>query len=101
MKKILLMVKKKNKNKKVKCYKAKFVCNLTIKDINGSLKSSTGIIYGKISNVIIGKKGFGYDPIFIPNNFKITFAQMEKRKKMLIDHRYIAYKKLSKKINFL
>ena len=101
MKKILLMVKKKNKNKKVKCYKAKFVCNLTIKDINGSLKSSTGIIYGKISNVIIGKKGFGYDPIFIPNNKKITFGQMLKTKKIKMDHRFIAFKKLKQKINSL
>ena len=97
MKKIIQMVKKRNAKKKVKNYKAKFICSLSVKDINGRSKSSMGIIHGKISNVIIGKKGFGYDPIFIPNNYNITFGQMQKRKKMLMDHRFIAYKKLKKK----
>ena len=43
------------------------------------------------------KKGFGYDPIFIPNNNSITFGQMNKSKKIKMDHRYIAFKKLKKK----
>ena len=62
--------------------------------------SVVGQIYGNISKKIIGGKGFGYDPIFIPKNYKITFGQMNKKKKTLIDHRYIAYKKLKKKFNF-
>ena len=50
---------------------------------------------------MLGKNGFGYDSIFIPAKYNITFGQMGKRKKMLIDHRYLAFKKLKKKINTL
>ena len=74
-----------------------FICNLSFKDINGKIISVEGKINGKISNKILGKKGFGYDPIFIPNNGTITFGQMSKLKKVKIDHRYIAFKKLKKK----
>ena len=56
-----------------------------------------GRIEGNISKKI-GKKGFGYDPIFIPNKEKITFGQMSKIKKIKMDHRYIAFQKLKKKI---
>ena len=45
------------------------------------------------------KNGFGYDPIFIPNSYKETYGQMKKRKKMKIDHRHLAFKKLKKKVN--
>jgi XTP/dITP diphosphohydrolase len=56
---------------------------------------------GSISTKILGKNGFGYDPIFIPTGQTLTFGEIGKRKKMLMDHRYIAFKKLKKKINFL
>ena len=78
-----------------------FICNLSFKDINGKIISVEGKINGNISNKILGKKGFGYDPIFIPNNKTITFGQMSKLKKVKIDHRYIAFKKLKKKIKTL
>jgi len=101
MKKIIQMVEKKNRNKKIKNTRAKFICSLSIK--SSQMKNTisvVGQIYGNISKKIIGGKGFGYDPIFIPKNYKITFGQMNKKKKTLIDHRYIAYKKLKKKFNF-
>ena len=37
---------------------------------------------GKISNKILGNKGFGYDSIFIPDSHRITFGQMAKEKKL-------------------
>ncbi|MDA8764852.1 RdgB/HAM1 family non-canonical purine NTP pyrophosphatase, partial [Candidatus Pelagibacter bacterium] len=59
---------------------ATFVCSLSFKDTSNKITSVEGKINGKISNRILGKKGFGYDPIFIPNNEKITFGQMNKLK---------------------
>ena len=63
--------------------------------------SVTGKIKGNISKKILGKNGFGYDPIFIPSKYNITFGQMEKKKKINIDHRFIAFQKLKKKISTL
>tara|TARA_B100000427_G_C15464050_1_gene575408 strand:+ start:122 stop:727 length:606 start_codon:yes stop_codon:yes gene_type:complete len=101
MKIIIRMIEKKNKNKKFRNTKAKFVCSLSIRSSNGKSFSSSGEIYGNISSTIKGKNGFGYDPIFVPKNYKITFGQMKKKKKILMDHRYIAYKKIKKRINIL
>ena len=100
-KKIIELVKNKNKKKKIKNFKAKFVCSLTF--CYNSMKKITtiGVIEGKISEKLLGKKGFGYDPIFIPSSSKITFGQMNKRKKIFMDHRYLAFKKLKRKINTL
>ena len=79
--------------------KAVFVCSLSFKRSSSrKIISVVGQIKGNISNKILGKKGFGYDPIFIPSNKKITFGQMPKLRKIMIDHRYIAFKKLKKKI---
>ena len=77
--------------------KASFISCLTIQWPDGKKFSEIG----KINGNIVSKKGFngfGYDPIFIPNGQSKTFAEMEYKKKLLIDHRYIAYKKLEKKI---
>jgi XTP/dITP diphosphohydrolase len=50
---------------------------------------------------MLGKNGFGYDPIFIPTGYSLTFGQMGKKKKMLMDHRYLAFTKLKRKIKIL
>ena len=50
---------------------------------------------------MLGTRGFGYDPIFIPHAGAITFGQMSKFKKINMDHRYIAFRKLKKKIKIL
>ena len=101
MKKIIVLVKNKNKNKKIKNTKDKFICSLTFSF--GAIKKITtnGILQGNISERILGKNGFGYDSIFIPKGSKITFGQMNKNKKILMDHRFIAFKKLKNKINIL
>ncbi len=46
-----------------------------------------GVCKGTIIEEQIGKKGFGYDPIFIPDEFAETFAQMDPNIKNLISHR--------------
>ena len=88
---------KKLNNKKDRS--AFFVCSLSYKSQNNKVINVQGKIKGKISDKILGKNGFGYDPIFIPNSYNETYGQMKKRKKMKIDHRYLAFKKLKKKIN--
>ena len=92
--KYLLKILKKNRS-------AYFVCSLSYKESLNKIITVEGKIKGKISKKLLGKNGFGYDPIFIPNSKKITFGQMAKRKKILMDHRYIAFKKLKKKIKIL
>ena len=86
------------KMEKVKNRKATFVCSLSFIDIDRKIITVEGKIKGNISTKILGKKGFGYDPIFIPVNKKNTFGQMPKLKKIKIDHRFAAFKKLKKKI---
>ena len=86
------------KMKKKKDRSATFVCSLSFKKKNKKTFTIEGKLKGKISTKIIGKKGFGYDPIFIPRGEKITFGQMNKLKKISMDHRFIAFKKLKKKI---
>ena len=77
---------------------ATFVCSLSYKDESGKITTVQGNLKGTISTKIKGKKGFGYDPIFIPKGKEITFGQMSKIKKMQMDHRFLAYKKLLKKV---
>ena len=87
--------------KKVKKRNATFVCSLSYKKENGKIITVEGKIEGNISNKIIGTKGFGYDPIFIPLDKKITFGQMQRFKKIKIDHRFKAFELLKKKIKTL
>ena len=53
-----------------------------------------GDCIGNISLKEKGKNGFGYDPIFIPKNFNLSFAQMTQAAKNKISHRANAVKKL-------
>ncbi len=49
---------------------------------------------GEITEFRSGVEGFGYDPIFLPNGFDKTFAEMKQNEKGLISHRGKAFKKL-------
>lgn len=53
-----------------------------------------GIVEGKIASSYSGDKGFGYDPIFIPDGYDQTFAQMSLEEKNKISHRSKAVRKL-------
>ena len=80
---------------------ATFVCSLSLKYPKRKIVTVTGKINGSISHKILGGRGFGYDPIFIPHSKSITFAQMPKVKKIKIDHRYVAFRKMKRKIKIL
>ena len=87
---------KKDKNWKNKKINARFVCALSISDLNKKLVCVVGKVEGYISKKPKGKNGFGYDPIFIPKNKIKTFGEMKPSQKYKLDHRSDAFKKLRK-----
>ena len=72
--KAMKFILKKMKNKKDRS--AYFICSLSYKEKRKKMVTKIGKIHGIISKKISGKNGFGYDPIFIPRNYTITFGQM-------------------------
>lgn len=58
-----------------------------------------GIVNGTITEIRTGVEGFGYDPIFIPNGFSQTFAEMDSSVKNKISHRALAVAKLIEFLN--
>lgn len=90
-----------NKMKNKKNRSATFVCSLSFKLPKKKTINAIGKVKGSISYNIIGKNGFGYDPIFIPDNYNKTFGEMQKSKKIKIDHRFIAFRNLKKKVKIL
>ena len=95
IKKVYKELEKKKVNWKIKI-KCRFVCALTVYWPDKSFYQSQGIVEGTISKKPIGNNGFGYDPIFVPKGYKITFGEMLLSKKFKIDHRFKAYKKIKK-----
>jgi XTP/dITP diphosphohydrolase len=61
---------------------------------NGKITQFEGIVNGKIIEDLRGTEGFGYDPIFIPEGYDRTFAEMELIEKTKISHRGRAFEKL-------
>ena len=62
--------------------------------LNGSEYLFEGIVKGEIINDPKGEKGFGYDPIFVPEKYNTTFAEMSLSEKNKISHRSRAFQKL-------
>lgn len=69
--------------------------------INGEEKLFNGIVKGRITEEKRGDSGFGYDPIFVPEGYSESFAQMDSSTKNSISHRYRATKQLSEYIKGL
>jgi XTP/dITP diphosphohydrolase len=76
--------------------KARFICALSIYNLDKKIACVQGKVEGFISNDPKGKNGFGYDPIFIPKNKIKTFGEMKSSEKYKIDHRFDAFKKIKK-----
>jgi len=77
--------------------RAQFRTVITLMD-KGRIKQFEGIVKGKIIEERRGRDGFGYDPVFVPNGFDQTFAEMPLDEKNKISHRGLAVNKL---INYL
>lgn len=73
---------------------AHFVCALALAWPDGHVETFEGRVDGSISFPPRGDKGFGYDPIFIPEGFDITFAEMDPQKKHAMSHRADAFNQL-------
>lgn len=69
--------------------------------LNNNLDTFTGICKGEITSSKQGDKGFGYDPIFKPNGYDSTFAQMDLKLKNSIGHRGKAVQQLVAFLNSL
>jgi len=63
-------------------------------NLNDNQNLFTGISKGKIIEEKRGDQGFGYDPVFVPEGYKETFAEMSLSEKSEISHRGIAFKEL-------
>ncbi len=88
-------IKKNWKNENI----ARFICCLTLFWPDGKSYSSKGTVQGKILTKKKGNKGFGYDPIFVPDGYNKTFGEMKSSLKMSIDHRFKAFIKIKKFFN--
>jgi XTP/dITP diphosphohydrolase len=66
--------------------KAYFKCSIAYADESG-VKVFDGTANGSISDAPMGDDGFGYDPVFVPDGFSKTFAEMGSEEKNAISHR--------------
>lgn len=73
--------------------KAHFVCVIAL-IINGKEMLFDGRVDGLITQETVGVGGFGYDPIFIPDGYGRTFAELDSAVKNRISHRALAVKKM-------
>ena len=73
---------------------------MTLVDKRGNiLNQEIGECYGQIATRQAGLNGFGYDPVFVPNGYDITIAQMPESLKNTISHRSLALNKMIEFIN--
>ena len=73
----------------------RFVCAAVYYD-GKEFKSAIGEVRGNIIKNPRGKNGFGYDPLFIPNGYDNTMAELSHEEKNKISHRLNAFKQLKK-----
>ena len=77
---------------------AYFICVLALSVPGQAVQLFEGRIDGKLTFPPRGDKGFGYDPIFIPHDYDITFGEFDPAKKNRISHRARAFEKF---LNYL
>ena len=73
---------------------AQFVCALCLAWPDGHTEIFEGTVSGHITWPGRGLRGFGYDPIFVPEGHKRTFGEMDPKKKHAMSHRANAFSKL-------
>jgi XTP/dITP diphosphohydrolase len=78
---------------------ARFVCVITLCRTDGTVITAKGECRGRILRAPRGRGGFGYDPLFVPDGYDRTFAELNEEQKNIISHRAIALLNLRKKIS--
>ena len=73
---------------------AEFVCALALAWPDGHVEIFEGTVDGDLVWPPRGEKGFGYDPIFVPKGYDLTFGEFEPSDKHRISHRADAFAKL-------
>jgi XTP/dITP diphosphohydrolase len=73
---------------------ANFTCALALAAPDGAVQGFEGKVFGTIVWPRRGTRGFGYDPIFVPEGYSETFGEMEPSLKDAISHRARAFEKL-------
>ncbi len=73
--------------------KARFRTVITL-ILDGVIHQFDGIVEGQIIDELRGEGGFGYDPIFVPDGYEQTFAEMTMEQKASMSHRGRAFQKL-------
>ena len=96
IKKVYTELRKKKVNWKKDKIRARFVCALSLSNLNKKIVCVVGKVEGIISSKPKGSNGFGYDPIFIPVGKKVTFGEISPKIKYKLDHRFKAFKKIKK-----
>jgi XTP/dITP diphosphohydrolase len=75
--------------------RAWFVCVLALATPEGDVETYEGRVYGALDFPPRGERGFGYDPIFVPEGHRFTFGEMDPVEKHALSHRARAFEKFS------
>lgn len=73
---------------------ASFICTIALVDASAEV-SFTGVWPGRIATEAAGENGFGYDPVFIPEGFEVTAAELESEVKSSYSHRAMAMQQMA------
>lgn len=77
--------------------KARFCCVIALCSPNGTAQTVEGECAGRIIDNPRGSEGFGYDPLFVPDGYDRTFAELSPDVKNRISHRAVALEKAKEK----
>jgi XTP/dITP diphosphohydrolase len=84
-----------NLSTKPEPHRAKFVCSAVYYS-GEEIYNTVGEVYGKIVSKARGTNGFGYDPLFVPDGYAKTMAELDPEIKNSISHRFKAFDQLKK-----
>jgi len=75
--------------------RAHFVAVLTLAWPDGHVETFRGEVHGEVVFPPRGERGFGYDPIFLPEGRSETFGELDPEARMRLSHRTVAFRKLA------